>query len=333
MFERGRSFSALMLLTAGATLCVSATAALAQRAVRKTVVPTPLSLNLTATPSIISSCIETASKVQLSANANAPADQTVRYRWSATAGHIEGTGPVVSWDLAGVQPGNYKALVTVTTGNAPDECESFSSIPIVVSSCAPAPPACPPISIECPDNLQFDQPLTFSANVTGLSPSTAHPFYWTTSAGTIIDGQGTSSIRVDTRGLGGQSVTATLTVQGYSMDCSASCSVAIPLQIPPSRRFDEFPNISRNDEKARLDNLAIALQNDPSAVAYVIVYPNRSGANGDVEKHTKRIVDYLVNSRGINAGRIMTLRGPARNELRIELWITPAGAKPPVPTP
>ena len=37
------------------------------------------------------------------------------------------------------------------------------------------------------------------------------------------------------------------------------------------------------------------------ATAYVIVYPGQRGRPGDVQKHTTRIVDYLVNSRGINA--------------------------------
>jgi hypothetical protein len=98
-----------------------------------------------------------------------------------------------------------------------------------------------------------------------------------------------------------------------------------------SRRFDEFPDISRNDEKARLDNFGIELQNDPTATAYVIVYPARSGKRGDVQYHAGRIVDYLVNTRNLDQHRIVTLVGPARDELFVELWITPQGATPPNP--
>jgi len=312
---------------------LSVTATFAQKTVRTNAVPTPLNLNLTATPSFVSTCDATVNKVQLNANVNVPSNRGVRYRWSTTVGHIEGDGPTVLWDLTGVQPGNYKALVAARTGDAVDECEAFSSIPIVVGPCAPIPPVCPAISIVCPDSIATGQLVTFSANVAGTSADATHPYYWTVSAGKIIEGQGTTSIQVDASGLGGQTITATLAVQGYTMDCAASCTMPIPLPAPPSKRFDEFPNLTRNDEKARLDNFAIALQTDPTATAYVIVYPSRNGPAGDVERHTKRVVDYLVNSRGIEPGRIMTLTGPARNELRVELWITPQGAKPPVPSP
>ena len=73
----------------------------------------------------------------------------------------------------------------------------------------------------------------------------------------------------------------------------------------------------------------IELQNEPTATAYVIVYPGRGGKPGDVQKHTTRIFDYLVNSRGIDGRRIVTRAGPIRGEPAVELWICPQGAKAP----
>jgi hypothetical protein len=335
LFKRSLSSSVIMMLTAVLALAIPATAVVAQRVVRKNVVPTPLTVSLTSSTSTISSCASdpSASRIQLKAATNVSASRVAKYRWSATAGHVEGDGPSVVWDLAGVQPGYYKASLIVTTGDIGDECEAFSSIPVLVSRCALPAPVCPNISISCPDNVLVDQPIRFSANITGVTAGSTPTYYWMVSGGRIIEGQGTTSILVDTAGLGGQSVTATVAVQGYTIDCSASCAISIPLAVPPSKRFDEFPNIPRNDEKARLDNLAIALQNDPTATAYVIVYPSRNGAADEAQKRTKRIVDYLVNSRAIDERRISTLTGSARNSLRIELWITPQGAKPPVPSP
>jgi hypothetical protein len=118
---------------------------------------------------------------------------------------------------------------------------------------------------------------------------------------------------------------------GYTLECSADCAVTIPLPRLNSRKFDEFPDISRNDEKARLDNFAIELQNDPTATAYVIVYPGRSSKRGDVQYHSSRIVEYLVHSRGLDERRIVTLVGAPRDQLFVQLWITPQGATPPVP--
>jgi len=119
---------------------------------------------------------------------------------------------------------------------------------------------------------------------------------------------------------------------GYTLECSATCTVNFPVPVE-CKKFDEFPNIARNDEKARLDNYAISLQNDPTSTAYVIVYPGQRGRPNEVQQHTTRIVDYLVNSRGINGTRVITLVGPPRDVLLVELWLCPQGAKPPGMTP
>ena len=74
---------------------------------------------------------------------------------------------------------------------------------------------------------------------------------------------------------------------GYPLDCSASCSVSFPVPIK-GKKFDEFGEIARNDEKARLDNYAIELQNDPSSTAYVIVYPGQGGRTGQVQTQKSR---------------------------------------------
>ena len=49
---------------------------------------------------------------------------------------------------------------------------------------------------------------------------------------------------------------------GYQLDCSATCTVQFPVPLE-CRKFDEYPTIAYNDEKARLDNFAIALQTIP----------------------------------------------------------------------
>jgi hypothetical protein len=95
--------------------------------------------------------------------------------------------------------------------------------------------------------------------------------------------------------------------------------------------FDDYLNIARNDEKARLDNFGIELQNDPTATGYVIVYPGRSSKRAEVQDQFGRVIDYLVNSRRIDKSRIRTIEGRKKDQLSKELWITPQGATPPNP--
>lgn len=307
--------------------------ALAQKATVVKSVNAPLTLSLSSNSTTVSACTEAGGpKVQLTAKAVSPGGNPIKYRWTTSDGTVVGEGPNVTWDLTGLKPGYHKASLDIQTNGVDGECHAFSSVSVLVSPCPVIPPVCPTIEIVCPTNIGIDQPLTFTSRANGGTPSIPAVYNWTVSAGSIIEGQGTNTIKVDTSGLAGQTVRAYLTMPGYgTLNCSADCGVSIPVPGITSRKFDEFPDIQRNDEKARLDNFVIELQNDPSATAYVVIYPGRAGKRGDVQHHASRIVDYMVNSRGIDQSRIVTLVGTARNELFVELWVTPRGATPPNP--
>jgi hypothetical protein len=307
--------------------------ALAQKATVVKSVNAPLTLSLSSNSTTVSACTEAGGpKVQLTAKAVSPGGNPIKYRWTTSGGSVAGEGPNVTWDLTGLKPGYHKASLDIQTNGVDGECHAFSSVSVLVSPCPVIPPVCPTIEIVCPTNVGLDQPLTFTSRANGGTPSIPAIYKWTVSAGSIIEGQGTNTIKVETSGLAGQTVRAYLTMPGYgTLNCSADCGVSIPVPRITSRKFDEFPDIQRNDEKARLDNFVIELQNDPSATAYVVIYPGRAGKRGDVQHHASRIVDYMVNSRGIDQSRIVTLVGAARNELFVELWVTPRGATPPNP--
>ena len=295
---------------------------------KQNVVYAPPSLSLTSDTQVVSACAGN-TQVRLNARASSPGGNPIRYRWSTSAGRLDGAGENVVWDLSGLAPGVYKANVDIDTGDNNGECNAFTSVPVVVKACPPPPPTCPNVEIICPTQIVVDQPLTFSSNVPSTTAGFAPIYNWSVSAGTIIEGQGTPTIKVDTTGLAGQTVKATLSMGGYTVDCSASCAVSIPVPQAKCRKFDEFPDISLNDIKARLDNFGVEIQNDPTATAYLIVHPGRSGRPGEVQKQTSRMVDYLVNSRGIDARRIVTLVGGTRDGLLVELWSCPQGTTPP----
>ena len=309
------------------------TQASAQKTTVVSSVSAPLSLSLTADSNIVTACANGgAPQVQLRANAVSPGGYPIKYRWTTDAGTIIGEGPVVTWNLAGLTPGYHKASLDIHSVGSDGSCQAFSSVSVLVNPCGAVQPVCPALEISCPTDVAVNQPLTFTSRYSGGVPANVTPAYnWTVSAGTIIAGQGTDTIKVDTTGLGGQTVRASLSMGGYNLECAADCAVTIPLPRLSNKKFDEFPDISRNDEKARLDNFGIELQNDPTATGYVIVYPGRSSKRGEVQYHANRVVDYLVNSRNLDKSRIVTLVGPARNELFVELWITPQGATPPNP--
>ena len=263
--------------------------------------------------------------VSLTTVATDPDGDTLLYTYSTTGGRITGDGPNVTWDLSGVAAGTYTSTVEVDDGCG---CVTFSSTTVTVATCPNCIPPCPTVSVSCPDNVQQGTPVTYTANVSG-GPGT-QTYNWSVSAGTITSGQGTSSITVDTTGRGGQSITATVELGGLDPSCprTASCSTQIGLPPAACRKFDEYGNIRFNDEKARLDNYAIQLQNEPTAQGYIIVY---GSCEGEGLARGNRAKDYLVNTRGIDGGRITVIDGGCMPDLKVELWVCPAGAAAPQP--
>jgi PKD domain-containing protein len=329
-------FSRLKIYAAPIALVVSLSAAsvFAQKPQAVSAANAPLTLSLISDANIVRACDNSgAPQVQLTAKAVSPNGNPIKYKWTTSDGTIIGDGAIVTWNLAGLKPGYHKASLDIVSAGTEGTCQAFSSVSVLVNPCAEVRPVCPAIEISCPTNVGIDQPLTFTSRYSGGVPANITPVYnWTVSAGTIIEGQGTDTIKVDTKGLAGETVRASLSMGGYNtLECAADCAVSIPLPRPVGRKFDEFPDISRNDEKARLDNYAIELQNDPTATGYVIVYPGRTSKKAEVQDHFGRVIEYLVHSRGIDQSRIKTIEGPKRDQLHVELWITPQGATPPNP--
>lgn len=335
MFKSQRRLLGYILPIAMAAYCLLPGEAQAQQrrySDREVFSSAPPSLTLTSDTSVITACAGgEGQRVRLNARASSPGSFPIRYRWSTNVGRIVGDGAEVVWDLAGVDPGYYKAYVEIETGGNDGTCQAFTSTNVLVNSCPVVRPVCPSVAVVCPTQVVLGQPITFSSNVIGGNIATPHIYNWTVSAGTIIEGQGTPTIKVDTTGLAGQTVKASLSMGGFPEDCSDSCAVQIPVPEPKCRKFDEFPKISRNDEKARLDNFGVALQNDPTSTAYIVVSPGHSKRPGEVQQRTARIVEYLVNSRLIDESRIVSVVGSGKGELMVELWVCPQGATPPRP--
>jgi hypothetical protein len=201
---------------------------------------------------------------------------------------------------------------------------------------------CPyPVNISAPVSVNDGDLITFTSDV-AYGGSAPLSYTWTVSPSEarIVSGAGSATITVDSTGLGSQRVTATLLVDDGSGDplCRqrAQASTDIVPKKPPvveCSRFDEFPSVAFDDDKARLDNLAIRMQGAPDNQAYIIIYAGRTSRAGQADMLGRRTMDYLVNQRGLDAGRITIVNGGYRDTDFIEIWLCPPGAKTPQPTP
>ena len=99
-----------------------------------------------------------------------------------------------------------------------------------------------------------------------------------------------------------------------------------------ARMVDEYGSLPPGDENARLDNFALALQDEPGAQGYIIAYAGREALMGEAQALADRAKKYLDSERGMPPGRIVAVSGGRRSEPAGELFIVPIGAPPPSPS-
>jgi hypothetical protein len=98
-------------------------------------------------------------------------------------------------------------------------------------------------------------------------------------------------------------------------------------------KFDEYSNLPLNDENARLDNLANYMRRKAELIGYIITYAGRQARPGEAKAHAARAKSYLVNERGIESERVVTMDGGRREKSMVELYVLPRDVSPPAATP
>jgi hypothetical protein len=212
---------------------------------------------------------------------------------------------------------------------------NFRSSPPVVHSPCPYP-----VSLSVDAEVTEGEVITFSTD-TAYSGNALLNYTWTLtpSSAKILTSVG-NRITVDSTSLGGQRVTATVVVDDGSGEAAcrqtAQASTFVKPHediVHPSRQFDICCSCSRDDLKARLDNLGVELQNDPTATTYVISYGGRTSRVGQADVLGDFARKYLTVDRGIDQSRITVMNGGFREEDCVEMWIVPSGGTPPQATP
>lgn len=97
---------------------------------------------------------------------------------------------------------------------------------------------------------------------------------------------------------------------------------------PQARKFDEFGDVQLSDLKARLDNFAIEIEHSSETRGFLMVYRSRRDLPGLSGRLAQLMRNYLVYTRGLQAGRIIAVDGGEASCLWQELWIVPVGATP-----
>jgi hypothetical protein len=170
--------------------------------------------------------------------------------------------------------------------------------------------------------------MSFRAELNVIGPKVSYS--WSVDKGTITSGQGTDKIAVVTHAENaGESITATVQVDGLQQDCgrSASETAGIAPIICHGYPVDEWGEMKRNDERGRLDLFFAELSNNPDDVGMIVFRVNA----GDRLDQTNRRIQFVlkhVKFRKFNKNRIwFALEVVEEKSTRI--YRIPPGAEPP----
>jgi hypothetical protein len=181
---------------------------------------------------------------------------------------------------------------------------------------------CPKIAVVGPSGVtRAGESMTFSASISSGAPGKVE-YNWTVSAGTIQNGQGTSSINVrSTPEMGETMITATVKVSGLLAGCSDSAyEEAGIIAIIDPESADSFGNLSKSDVKARIDNVYIRLQNDPDLRCIIIVGFNKNDSRNFKVRYLKNILDGIIALKK-DPARVKFLITEGESELDTQIWL------------
>jgi hypothetical protein len=253
---------------------------------------------------------------------------------------------------------DYRRITTIDGGFRETAITELWIVPPGAQPPLPTPTIRPEDVAQCPFLRvsgstyipKSNSPLEFKATVETNGKKVQPTFSWKVSQGTIINGHGTDTISVELpEGASGQ-IIAKVDLGGFSLECpiettTAKYQTAFGISY---FKFDEYGDICSDDEKARLDNFAVQLQDNRELQAYVVFYGGRCYSScgydyprhrprrplmGEAEARAGRIRPYLVNTRGLKPERIFVTSGGHRESWTAELWMVPKGEKPPPLSP
>lgn len=196
----------------------------------------------------------------------------------------------------------------------------------------PAVVPCPQIRIQPPNRIMRDgERVSFMVNIGGGDPKVQPMFSWSISSGTIVSGQGTRNIVVDSTGAGNdRQIIADLLVGGYSFECNNRVTSTVQIAAP-SKKVDEFGDLPDVDEAGKLDSIINYLQQAPDRV-WIIGYAGRNNVRGYAADVLRRMRAYLAKTPGI-VERVSAVDGGFREQPAYEIWVVPVGSDQPKATP
>ena len=209
---------------------------------------------------------------------------------------------------------------------------------LLVVSALHAQTKCPDIKLTSPDLVKEGEPAIFTAMVTGGDANVTYFYNWSVSSGTISSGQGTPSITVDTKGLGGQSCTATVELGGVDRTCSSTASSTVSIDNLPKTELHTKGDFSTaksfaDDAGKFAGDFMSAYYASESTKAVVFLYPGKDTKAATAVKQMTAATKTAFTKYGMKPAMYKIVTAGKRAQTSYEMWIVQKGGEAPVATP
>jgi hypothetical protein len=171
------------------------------------------------------------SVINVSPIANSSERKIFTFYFFVTGGEIEKYGGKANWHLGDVKPGKYSITVGIGLDGVIWGKTVTKTVSVMPCEIDVIPCECAQISVSGPTGLaRYGDTLIFTANVTGGTQDSVK-YNWAVSSGTIVSGQGTPNILVETdKNKKVSVVTATVDIGGLCPECPRTASSTVELK-------------------------------------------------------------------------------------------------------
>ena len=235
--------------------------------------------------------------VTLKASASDPNDDPLTYSWEVDESSVSGNTASLQFGTAGRSVGCHTATVTVKdSDNMTAKC----------TFCVAIDPSCtdkPKVTLSLDKSVVMrGQTVTATAKVTSRDPDCGPITYaWKVNGRSRSDSDRTYTVNTDGMGAGSHAVTFTASDRGGKGTATASFKVCTTTTIPCCLN---------NVAKAKLDEIALKMQQNPRLVATITGHTDSAGSEkGNVRVGAERAnlaKEYLITQHRIAKSRIVT---------------------------
>lgn len=198
---------------------------------------------------------------------------------------------------------------------------------LIVAVCGSAfaqTPDCPTLSITGPSSMVKPREIAnFTVAVDTKGKHYELKYSWSVSAGTIVSGQGTTSIGVRVAEQG--NLTATVEVGGLPEGCSGVISEASFGDPPPQAiKIGQFSDPMSRSAKAVLDQAVASANDNPTSQLYILIGHIGGKPTETARANQAAVLKYL--SQNSVDPESVTVAGVYAEVELMQLWFVPSGA-------